>query len=107
MSKGQNKTTLMKQIETYNGFLYQIRQANRLGETRKVPTTTAELIANNIVLANAENVKREKEKIRQEFWNKRPMSGNTAHCTIEEVQKLSAEYTAWNKAYLQLLKELR
>jgi len=106
MSKGNKKTVLQRQMETYNGFLYEIRQADRLGITRKMPITTAELIANNILIAKDETARENKKRIIDEMIAKKPLTGNTRGLTEERVKEMATEYTAWNKAYHKLIKSL-
>ena len=106
MSKGAKKTVIERQLQTYNGFLYEIRQADRNGITRKMPVTTQELIANNIELAKAEKAKLNKQNIITQMLNLQPVTGNTKGLSDVRVKEMATEYTAWNKAYHKLIKSL-
>jgi hypothetical protein len=106
MSKGNKKTILERQLSTYNGFLYEIRQADRLGNTRKMPVTTAEIIANNILIARDETAQANKKRIIDEMIANKPITGNTRGLSAERVKEMATEYTAWNTAYHKLIKSL-
>ena len=107
MSKGIKKTVLERQLQTYNGFLYEIRQANRNGETRKMPVTMSEQIANSIEIAKAENAKSAREKKIAEMIALKPIVGNPKGMDPAEYKKRGEEYSAWNKAYHKLIKSLK
>ena len=107
MSKGVKKTVLQKQIQTYNEFQYIIRQADRLGLSKPLPVTPAELIAHAIEVAKIDKARLDKAKLIKDYLATKPQNGNTRGLTIERVQEMAKESREWTTGYHKFLKTIK
>ena len=101
-----NKTVLEKQMQTYGQFQSVIRKMSKEDQIKYASEGPLKKERER-QLADLESRRTEFAKELKEFDKEKPMFGNLAGLTSEEVQKISEISANWNKKRRQFEADLR